>query len=157
MVPIIMTRKTGATKANSTAVAPRRQEVRTATARRITEDDLTLLIIAAEERDGKVRWLRPEFQAPKEEIAEKKAEQIEADLIVAESKEKKPRLAAALPDRVAAVRAMLAGAGGIITAADLARRFSQGKRAEKKVEEALRTLALLGQAERIDGGYIISD
>ena len=142
MVPIIMTRKTGATKANSTAVAPRRQEVRTATARRITED---------------VRWLRPEFQAPKEEIAEKKAEQIEADLIVAESKEKKPRLAAALPDRVAAVRAMLAGAGGIITAADLARRFSQGKRAEKKVEEGSRTLALLGQAERIDGGYIISD
>ena len=142
MVPIIMTRKTGATKANSTAVAPRRQEVRTATARRITED---------------VRWLRPEFQAPKEEIAEKKAEQIEADLIVAESKEKKPRLAATLPDRVAAVRAMLAGAGGIIPAADLARRFSQGKRAEKKVEEVLRTLALLGQAERIDGGYIISD
>ena len=112
---------------------------------------------AAEERDGNIRWLRPEFQAPKEEIAEKKAEQIEADLIVAESKEKKPRLAAALPDRVAAVRAMLAGADGIITAADLARRFSQGKRAEKKVEEVLRTLALLGQAERIDGGYIISD
>ena len=36
---------------------------------------------ATEERDGKVRWLRPEFQAPKEAAARKKVEQIEADLI----------------------------------------------------------------------------
>ena len=34
--------------------------------------------------------------------------------------------------------------------------FSQGKKVEKKVEDVLRTLALLGQAERIEGGYIIS-
>ena len=112
---------------------------------------------AAEERGGKVRWLRPEFQAPKEAIAEKKAEQLEAELVVAEGAAKKPPLPRALPEQVAAVRAALADADDAISAADLARCFSQGKGAAKRVEEVLRTLTLLGQAEQIDGGYILSD
>ena len=112
---------------------------------------------AAEERGGKVRWLRPEFQAPKEPAPAKKAEQLEAELVIAEGTAKKPRLPRALPDQVAAIRAILADADDAITAADLARRFSQGKRAAKRVEEVLRTLTLLGQAERIDGGYVLSD
>ena len=112
---------------------------------------------AAEERGGKVRWLRPEFQAPKEIVAARKAEQIEAELVVAEGAAKKPRLPPALPDQVAAIRAILANADDAITAADLARRFSQGKRAAKRVEEVLRTLTLLGQVEQADGGYILSD
>lgn len=112
---------------------------------------------AAEERGGKVRWLRPEFQAPKEAVAAKKAEQLEAELVIAEGAAKKPRLPPALPDQVAAIRAILASADDAITAADLARRFSQGKRAAKRVEEVLRTLTLLGQAEQIDGGYVLSD
>ncbi len=111
---------------------------------------------AEEERDGNVRWLRPEFQAPKEAAATKKAEQIEAELPVTERAAKKPRLPTALPEQVAAIRAMLAAADDIVSAADLSRRFSQGRRAEKKVEEVLRTLTLLGQAEQIDGGYILS-
>ncbi len=111
---------------------------------------------AAEERGGKVRWLRPEFQAPKA-VAAKKAEQIEAELVVTEKAAKKRPLPKALPDQVAAVRAILASADDAITAADLARRFSQGRRAEKRVEEVLRTLTLLGQAEQINGGYILSE
>jgi hypothetical protein len=62
-----------------------------------------------------------------------------------------------LPDQVAAVRAILAGADGAISPADLARRFSQGRRAEKKVEEVLRTLALLGQAEQVNGGFVLAN
>ncbi len=111
---------------------------------------------AAEERGGKVRWLRPEFQAPKEPALEKKAEQLEAELVVAEDAAKKPPLPRALPEQVAAVRAALADADDAITAVDLARRFSQGKGAAKRVEEVLRTLTLLGQAEQIDGGYVLS-
>jgi hypothetical protein len=112
---------------------------------------------AAEERDGKVRWLRPEFQAPKEAVAAKKARQIEAELTAIEGAAKKPSLPTALPDQVAAVRAILAGADGAISPADLARRFSQGRRAEKKVEEVLRTLALLGQAEQVNGGFVLAN
>jgi hypothetical protein len=112
---------------------------------------------AAEEQDGKVRWLRPELQAPKEAVAAKKARQIEAELTAIEGAAKKPSLPTALPDQVAAVRAILAGADGAISPADLARRFSQGRRAEKKVEEVLRTLALLGQAEQVNGGFVLAN
>jgi hypothetical protein len=111
---------------------------------------------AAEERAGEIRWLRPEFQAPKEAAA-RKAVQIEAELVVAEGEVKKPRLPDALPDQVAAIRNMLAGADDAITATELSRCFTQGRRAEKKVEEVLRTLALLGQAERIEDRYILSE
>jgi hypothetical protein len=112
---------------------------------------------AAEEREGKVRWLRPEFQAPKETPAARPAQQIEADLLVAGDKAKKPALPAELPDQVAAVRAMLERAEGPVSAADLARRFAQGKRAERRVADVLRTLALLGQAERAGDGFVLSE
>ncbi|MCH9049771.1 MAG: class I SAM-dependent DNA methyltransferase [Proteobacteria bacterium] len=112
---------------------------------------------AAEEAVGNIRWLRPDFQTPKETPAVKRAEQIEAELIVTERKAKKPRFPAALPDQVAAIRAMLAVADGAVAATDLARCFAQGRRVEKRVEEVLRTLTLLGQAEQMDGRYILSN
>ncbi|WP_299616975.1 DNA methyltransferase [Pelagibius sp.] len=111
---------------------------------------------AAEERDGKVRWLRPDFQAPKKPVAEKKPEQIEADLAAAAAKVKKPKLPAALPEQVAAIRTVLEETEAPITALDLSRRFSQGKKVEPKVEDVLRTLAVLGQAERAAGGYVLT-
>ena len=100
---------------------------------------------AAEEAKGQVRWLRPEVQAPKAAVPAKKAEQIEAELVTPVAKAKKPRLPSALPDQVAAVRALLPEAEVPVEASDLASRFSQGKKAEKKVEEVLRTLTMLGQ------------
>ena len=111
---------------------------------------------AAEERDGKVRWLRPEFQAPKVPEGAKKAKQVEAELVAAEGKAKKPKLPAALPEQVAAIRVVLEEADAPLSALQLSRRFSQGKRAEKKVEDVLRTLAVLGQAQRANGGYILT-
>ena len=77
--------------------------------------------------------------------------------MVAEEGAKRPRLPAALPEQVAAVRAALAGAERAVTAGELSRRFSQGRRAENKVEEVLRTLTLLGQAEQVDGGYVLAE
>jgi hypothetical protein len=38
----------------------------------------------------------------------------------------------------------------------LARRFAEGRRAERRIEDVLRTLALLGQAERTRDGYLLS-
>lgn len=112
---------------------------------------------ATEERAGKVRWLRPDFQAPKEPVAAKPAEQLEADLAAAEGKAKKPSLPRQLPEQVAAIRAMLAEADDILSPGELAQRFSQGRRAEKRVRDVLRTLTMLGQAERINGGYMLTE
>ncbi|MBW7998440.1 MAG: class I SAM-dependent DNA methyltransferase [Candidatus Glassbacteria bacterium] len=113
---------------------------------------------AEEEKKSKVRWLRPEFQAPKEvEKAAPKAEQLMADLVVAEKGVKKTSLPRALPEQVAAIRAVLEKQEAPITALDLARYFRQGKKVEKKVEELLSTLALLGQAVKINDCYILSE
>ncbi|MBF0249686.1 MAG: hypothetical protein HQL35_03540 [Alphaproteobacteria bacterium] len=109
---------------------------------------------AAEEAEGKVRWLRPEFQAPKEATSAKKAQQIEADLALPEEGAAKPKLPTKLPEQVAAIRAVLESQSTAITAADLSRRFAQGKRAEKKVEEILTTLCLLGQAEKVESRFV---
>jgi hypothetical protein len=71
---------------------------------------------AAEEADGKIRWLRPEFQAPKE-AATPKAKQIEADILVSDEKAGKPKSPAKLPEQVAAIRAALAELDDIVTPA----------------------------------------
>eukprot|EP00752_Nemacystus_decipiens_P000877 g877.t1 len=112
---------------------------------------------AAEERAGHARWLRPDFQAPKEAAAAAKAEQIEADLGVAAQKAAKPKLPKALPDQMAAVRGMLLEAEAPQSAQALARRFAQGKRAEPKVAEILASLALLGHVEKRGERYVSSD
>ena len=111
---------------------------------------------AAEERAGKVRWLRPDFQAPKEAAVAKRPQQVEAELLIPEDKAKKPSLPAALPEQVAAIRLLLEGAPAPLSAIQVSRQFAQGKRAEKKVEDVLRTLAILGQAQRSEGGYVLA-
>lgn len=109
---------------------------------------------AAEEAKGEVHWLRPEYQAPKR-AAGKKAEQIEADLGVAAAAGKKARLPADLPSQVAVIRAALMDEAAPLSAGELSRRFSQGRRVENKVEEVLRTLVLLGQVERQGRQYYV--
>jgi hypothetical protein len=127
----------------------------------LSDDDILERLVAlnhersADEAAGVIRWLRPEFQAPKEAVA-RKARQIEADLVVDEGARKKPRLPTALPEQVAAIRTALAEHDGAVTPGVLARRFSQGRRVEKKVEEVLRTLTLLGQAEQTAKGYVLA-
>lgn len=104
---------------------------------------------AAEERQGLVRWLRPEFQAPKE--AAKKPQQVEAELVAAEETTGKPAFPKEAPDQVAAVRAMLAAEGKPIKAGELARRFRQGRRVEPRVRDLLEIMAAIGQAQTENG------
>lgn len=111
---------------------------------------------AAMEAKGQVHWLRPEFQAPREAAKGRKAEQMEADLGLPIADGKKQRLPADLPSQVSFIRAALASASAPLTAGDLSRKFAQGRRVEAKVEEVLRTLALLGQAERTTKGYLLT-
>jgi hypothetical protein len=56
-----------------------------------------------------------------------------------------------LAEQTRAVRTALAAAGGIVTTADVARRFKNAK--APRVEEILATLVALGHARRTDSGY----
>jgi hypothetical protein len=102
-----------------------------------------------EEHDGLVRWLRPEFQAPKGTA--KKAQQVEAVFGDVEGAIGKPSFPKAPGEQVAAVRIMLASAGKPIRAGELARRFKQGKRVESRVGDLLQIMAAIGQAQTENG------
>jgi hypothetical protein len=104
---------------------------------------------AAEERKGLIRWLRPEFQAPKE--AARRPQQVEAELVAAEETAGKPRFPSEAPDQVATVRAMLTAEGKPIRAGELARRFRQGRRVEPRVRDLLQIMAAIGQAQTENG------
>lgn len=64
---------------------------------------------------------------------------------------------AGLPAQVAAIRTALAAAPAPVTAGDLARRFSQGRKAERKIEDVLRTLVVLGQADRDGNRFVLAE
>lgn len=104
---------------------------------------------AAEERKGLVRWLRPEFQAPKE--VARKPQQVEAELVAAEVSTAKPNFPKTPAEQVSAVRALLAAEGNPIRAGELARRFKQGRRVEDRVSELLQIMAAIGQAQTENG------
>jgi hypothetical protein len=100
----------------------------------------------AEEEDGLVRWLRPDFQAPTEQ-----RRSAQSTLIVDQGAEAgRPKWPTRDPDRFVALRAVLAATPG--KPADLARHFERAPAA--KLRDMLETLAALGQARRdADGRY----
>lgn len=53
------------------------------------------------------------------------------------------------------VRDLLAAETRVMTAEDVAKRFRQGKKVERKVLDMLRSLVALGQANRTESGYYL--
>ncbi|MCE9611018.1 MAG: hypothetical protein K8R23_12560 [Chthoniobacter sp.] len=109
---------------------------------------------AAEEADGRVRWLRPAYQAPTgtgttqpglslPAAAAKKAQ--------GEGRKAKEPWPKPLAERVAAVERALQTAASPATPAQLAKRFLRAKPAD--LAEILETLATLGRAHRDGGKY----
>src|SRR5690606_2405541 len=102
----------------------------------------------AEEAAGRVRWLRPSFQAP--------AEQVQADLGMAAPAEAEAAGRApepwppSLPERARAVRRVLQEAAAPVPPAALARSFRRAPRRE--VTALLDTLVELGQARLTEAG-----
>lgn len=101
---------------------------------------------AEEEKDGIIRWLRPEYQC---RVKPKREPQLKLDLgAPAKPKARKPRKAvprvwpAALPARVQAVRSALASFGEPVTAEKVASAYARAPR--KMVLEILETLAAQG-------------
>lgn len=105
----------------------------------------------AEEQAGKVRWLRPDYQIPKAGLtqlpAKGKAEQLEA--LLPETKAKKPIFPREAIGQTAAVLGDLRG-GAAMTAAEIASRYAQGRKVEKRIEATLEALARLGHVA-VDG------
>ncbi len=107
---------------------------------------------AEEERRGLVRWLRPEFQAPRAAAAKPTQEELEiAPAEPAAAAPKKQPWPKALPEQVQAVRAALAARAHPAAPADIARTF-KGARSDR-IEEVLAPLAALGQARVSEGRF----
>lgn len=102
---------------------------------------------AEEERRGLVRWLRPEYRAPR--FAPAKAQE-SFDVSAGPVKAKRRKWPGTLPEQVQAARGELAAATAPIDAGDIARAYS-GARGDR-VREVLATLAALGQARDAGNG-----
>jgi hypothetical protein len=101
----------------------------------------------AEEARGHIRWLRPEFQAPKD--TSRPAVQTEMAVEGAEAGTSRawPKEA---PAQYVALRAALRGAPA--SARDIARRFQGAPRRAEQMEAMLQTLVALGQARHLEDG-----
>ncbi|GAA4780918.1 hypothetical protein GCM10023219_31300 [Stakelama sediminis] len=128
--------------------------------RDLTDEQIVERLVAlnaerhAEEQAGKVRWLRPDYQIPKAGLTQiapaAKAEQIEA--MLPQAKTKKPAFPRDAIGQTAAVIADLRG-GEALTAEAIARRYSQGRKVEKRVAATLDALVRLGHVVHDDDGY----
>ncbi|MGN6374120.1 MAG: type IIL restriction-modification enzyme MmeI [Sphingomonas sp.] len=99
----------------------------------------------AEEQQGKVRWLRPDYQIPKAGLtqlpARAEAEQIEA--LLPQAKAKKPSFPRDAIGQTAAVIAELRG-GAALSAEAISRRYAQGRKVERRIAATLAALERLG-------------
>jgi hypothetical protein len=109
---------------------------------------------AREEEQGLVRWLRPEYQAPKGAAPRVQVElglQEEAAELAPKAKAPWPK---SLPEQIQAIRAALAVYDHPVTAKDLAKVFERAR--VDKVAELLETLASLGQAREVgEGSFVV--
>ncbi|MCB0193093.1 MAG: hypothetical protein KDJ65_14210 [Anaerolineae bacterium] len=115
---------------------------------------------AAEEAQGQVRWLRPEYQAPEEVVVVTQASLLEAEPALSavegakvKSLEKQP-WPKSMAEQAQAVRAALVALDGPVTSKQVAKAF-KGARAAR-VTELLETLASLGQARLVEGERFVA-
>lgn len=126
------------------------------------EEILTRLVAlnserAAEEAQGLVRWLRPDFQNPTGQKAATQGTLIEDTEEPDEKASKTAKLPwpKTLPERAQAVKAALAAQRTPVTPEQLAKKFIRAR--VDGVEELLETLASLGQARELaDGRFATS-
>ena len=108
----------------------------------------------ADEKRGRVQWLRPDYQQARAGVtpiaAMDREEQIEAAL--PDAARRKPVFPRDVVGQTAAVFDALRAGGGA-TAAAMATRFAQGRRVEPRIEATLQALLRLGHVDRADGAY----
>lgn len=110
---------------------------------------------AGEERSGKVRWLRPDYQLARsgvEMLATRPGMGKQIEAVLPEAVARKP----AFPrDAIGQTAAVLDGlrSGRAMTATDIAVRYAQGARATPRIEATLAALTRLGHVSVERGGY----
>ena len=106
----------------------------------------------AGERRGQVHWLRPDFQQARVGVTPIAAadQQLEADLPA--PADRKPAFPRDAVGQTAAVFDALRGTGAL-TPAQIAMRFTQGRRAEPRIVATLSALERLGHVAAGPGGY----
>ncbi len=120
---------------------------------------------AAEEAQGKIRWLRPDFQnktATQTTIAlgdERTEDRGQMTDLQSPSSVLRPLSSGlpwpkAIPDQVRALREVLAAQPGPATAETIARHFTKARK--DRVEELLKTLVALGQAREVTPGQFLA-
>ncbi|HYF55303.1 MAG TPA: class I SAM-dependent DNA methyltransferase, partial [Salinarimonas sp.] len=109
---------------------------------------------AREEAEGQVRWLRPDWQAPRARRAEAaRAAELDLDDIVVAIDRGKPAFPRDRHEQPLAVERALAGAERSMDAAALARTFrGGGARLEPAIARALATLARYGRIVALPDG-----
>lgn len=111
---------------------------------------------AAEEAEGRVRWLRPTYQKPRSGLAPAQTRSLSLVPAVEATTRSRPAFPADHYEQPLAVQAALQTAGPIAPS-DLARRFSGGVRLEPRISRVLATLHRYGHVERLaDGRWIAS-
>ena len=105
---------------------------------------------AAEEADGLVKWLRPEFQAPDSVGMRPQALVGLKDKVAVPAKVKKRPWPKEMPVQAKAVREALEALGAPVDAETVAKCFTRAPRA--LVAEILDTLSTLGQARQVKNG-----
>jgi hypothetical protein len=108
----------------------------------------------AEEKAGHVRWLRPDYQRPKAGVIvleqPKAGEQFEA--LLPEAATRKPAFPRDAIGQTAAVLADLRG-GATLSSAEIARRYSQGLKVQRRIAATLEALERLGHLLRDGDAY----
>ncbi len=109
---------------------------------------------AKEEKRGKVRWLRPDYQIPRFGSEKEKEEQLEADLgeaILQAVSGPKPSFPTDERDQTPAVLHQLMEADGLIDAETIASAFKQGRKCLPPVQAVLAALYRMGLVSSLNG------
>jgi len=109
---------------------------------------------AAEEAQGKIRWLRPEFQNPGGTTTQQGELAVNTEKLahtpLSTPNASRTPWPKSLPDQIRVVREALAAQATPASAEVIARQFTRAR--TDKVEELLQTLVTFGQAQEIDDG-----
>ena len=107
---------------------------------------------AAQEAEGDIKWLRPEYQAVHTTVTAE--EDVEMNLEV-DAGEERPEFPGNGIERAGAIMAVLANADRGLSLEELASRFTQGMRARQPIISILLSLERTGAISRSDGRYYL--
>lgn len=111
---------------------------------------------ARDEAEGRVRWLRPDYQMPRAKILVAKTQELPLEAIVISIDRGKPVFPRDRHEQPLAVEAVLAASGGALDALAVARLFKGGgARIEPRVAQILLTLARYGHISALPDGRFV--